>query len=379
MINAGIYIHFPFCNKKCNYCDYFSIEKSNYDLELFTKFLIKEINLSAPLCKNNWIFDTIYFGGGSPGLLNHKDFDLILNKLFNKFNFSTKVEITIEVNPGENSLNDFIEFKKIGVNRLSLGIQTLNPTSLQLLTRDHFTTNYFKTYFDAIDAGLTNINIDLLYNIPGQTIKSWIEDVKSIIQINPSHISIISLILEPEVRLNAKLKDQSIPFNSSETEEEMYREGVKELQKSNYLQYEVGHFAKDKMQSRHSLHYWNLDPYIGLGPSANSYNGLQRWCNVKSLDEYIHNLKNSKLPISNYEILSKIDKYNEKIINGLRTNRGVYTNEIKEIFITHTFQESLNKWRKYLYISSNTISLKKEYFYLTDEIITDFLIDNSIS
>jgi len=379
MINAGIYIHFPFCNKKCNYCDYFSIEKSNYNLELFTKFLIKEINLVAPLSKNNWIFDTIYFGGGSPGLISHKDLDLILNTLFDKFNFRTKIEITIEVNPGENSLNDFIKFKKIGVNRLSLGIQTLNTKSLQLLTRDHFTTNYFTTYFDAIDAGLTNINIDLLYNIPGQTIQSWIEDVKSIIKINPSHISIISLILEPEVRLHDILKDQSIPCNSSKIEEEMYRQGVNELQKSNYLQYEVGNFSKPKMQSQHSLHYWNLDPYIGLGPSANSYNGLTRWWNVKSLDEYCHNIKNRKLPTSSYEILSKIDKYNEKIINGLRTNRGVYTDEIKDVFMTYTFQQSLKKWQKYLYISSNTISLKKEYFYLTDEIVTDFLIDNSRS
>lgn len=376
MIKAGIYIHVPFCNHKCNYCDYYSVEKDNDDLHFFTLSLIKEIELVAKSHDKEWIFDTIYFGGGSPGLLENNDLDIILNKLYKNFKISNNPEITIEINPKENSYMDLKTYKKMGINRLSIGFQSLNSKLLLLLTRKHLKKDCFKTYENAINAGFKNISVDLLYNIPGQKYKEWMADLKSIIQLNPNHITIISLILESETILHSSLQKISELQPNNEFEETMFRKGSNELHNAGYFQYEIGHFSKPEMECKHNLHYWDLNPYLGFGPSAHSYNGIKRWWNTDSIKEYINYISNKESPISNSELLTKINRYNEVIINGFKTSKGISIKNIGDFYSKHSFQKALEKWEKYLNISNDQIIIKTENFYLTDLVTSDFIIEN---
>jgi len=372
---AGIYIHIPFCKYKCNYCDYFSITKMETEIPNFINLLLKEIKLFSEKNNLNFYINTIYFGGGSPSILNPDHINDILNTLYNCFRLSQNPEITIELNPDQTNTKNFIDYQNMGINRLSLGIQSFNDAILSFLDRGHTKNDSIKAYNKAREIGFNNINIDLLFNIPNQTLNQWMNDIKHAIKLDVEHMSIYSLILENNTPLKNIIKEQSIQFPKNDIYLKMFQDSREYLIKHSYLPYELTHFSKPNFECKHTLHYFDRNPYIGFGPSAHSYDGKKRWWNERSIEIYFKQLLNNKLPEKNFEILNDRDHYNEIIINGLRKTTGILKKDIvvKKIFCSDVFRNAVKKWNHCLDIDEKYIKINKKGLSLTDEITTDFM------
>tara|TARA_B100000029_G_scaffold268656_2_gene264106 strand:+ start:2114 stop:3244 length:1131 start_codon:yes stop_codon:yes gene_type:complete len=375
MKSAGIYIHIPFCKNKCNYCDYFSLTNMETEIPNFINLLLKEIKLVSEKNNLNFYINTIYFGGGSPSILNPLHISKILNKLYTCFRISQNPEITIELNPDQTNIKNFIDYQNMGINRLSLGIQSFDDAILNFLDREHTKNDSIKAYKQAREIGFKNINIDLLFNIPNQTLNHWMNDLKYAIKLNIEHISIYSLTLEHNTPLKNIIKEQSLQFPKNDIYLKMFENSREYLTKHSYLPYELTHFSKPNFECKHSLHYFDRKPYIGFGPSAHSFDGKKRWWNECSIEIYFKQLLSNKLPEKKFEILSDKDHYNEIIINGLRKTTGILKKDIviKKIFDSDAFRNTVKKWGHYLDIDEKYIKLNNKGLSLTDEITTDFM------
>ena len=369
MTTAGIYVHIPFCEHICNYCDYFTTEKREAEIPQFVEMLIREIELTAARFDHDWQFDSIYLGGGSPALLPPRELEIILNKLKESFFLSQIPEITLEINPGENSLEDLQSFRKIGINRLSIGFQSLNPEFLNLLTRTHNPDDCVTIYENARRVGFDNSSIDLLYNIPRQTVAQWLNDLKTVVEMQPEHIAIYSLTAEVDTPFYTDIQNGIFSMLDAAIEGEMFRQGSSYLKDCRFTQYEVSHFAKPGMESVHNLHNWKRDPNLAFGPSAHGFDGDQRWWNVSSLDKYIEQLSQHKRPIEGTENLSENQVHNEIVMNGLRTNLGIPSS-----CIDNSNGTPFHKWDAFLEKKNGAIFLKSDYFHLADEIAMDLMI-----
>ena len=369
MTTAGIYVHIPFCEHICNYCDYFTTEKREAEIPQFVEMLIREIELTATDFDRNWQFDSIYLGGGSPALLPPRELEIILNKLKEYFSLSQIPEITLEINPGENSIGDLQLFIEMGINRLSIGFQSLNPKFLNLLTRTHKQGDCVTIYEDARKAGFDNISIEMLYNIPGQSVTQWLNDLKTVVEMQPDHIAMYSLTAEAGTPFYADIQNGIFSMPDAAIEGEMFRQGAYYLRDCGFTHYEISHFAKPGMESVHNLHYWKRDPNLAFGPSAHGFDGDQRWWNVSSLDKYIEQLSQDKRPIEGTEYLSANQVHNEIVMNGLRTNLGIPLSCIDNCNDT-----PFHKWDAFLEKKNGVIFLKSDYFHLADEIAMDLMI-----
>ena len=375
MTKAGIYIHIPFCTHKCIYCDYYSMEKRENDIPRFVDMLIREIELYGKNFHGNWTFDTIFFGGGTPSLLEPRFLEQILNTLDRYFNISKAKEITLETNPGEAPMQRLAEYYKLGINRLSLGFQSLQPNLLAYLTRLHSPKDCFSTYQNARDAGFENINIDMIFNIPGQSLTVFQDDMKQVVQLEPEHISSYSLTVEKNTPLYTKVRDGKIIMPSEDIYLDMFEFCQKYLRSHSYSQYEISNYSKKGMECSHNLHYWNLEPCLAFGPSVHGYDGHIRWWNTSSLDAYIKMLEHNEKPVSGSETLSQIDHFNEAVFNGLRTRGGIQLHKI------HSWERdskkmnpAILKWKDRLNITKDTISLKSDSYKYADEIASDMMI-----
>ena len=373
---AGIYIHIPFCEYKCIYCDYYSIDKRGNNIGVFVEMLQREIELTAKDHKKDWIFNTIYLGGGSPALLSSKSIYDILHQLIYHFNTAENIEVTMEVNPNETTGDNLLSLKNSGVNRLSLGFQSLNEGLLHTLSRTHNPDECITIYNDARKAGFDNISIDMLYNIPGQSVESWLKDLTIVSNLRPDHIATYPLTLEEGTILFQKMNSGEISPVPEKTELQMFTQGSQFLTDSGFTQYEVSHFSKMGKECQHNKHYWNLEPYLAFGPSAHGYDGKKRWWNVSSLDEYLSALSKNKKPISDFETLSYADRFNEAVICGLRTNKGISTAVLQKHEHNRLIESSLKKWGNYLDISNDTIRMKPGHYHLADEIVSEMLISD---
>ena len=375
MTKAGIYIHIPFCTNKCIYCDYYSIEKREKDMPHFIDMLIREIELTSQDYHEDWTFDSIFFGGGTPSIMNIKWLRMILNTLKTSFDISKVKEITLESNPGETSKQQLSQLRKLGINRLSIGFQSLQPELLTILSRIHNPKDCLNTYKNARDAGFDNINVDMLFNIPGQDFKVWQKDLGKVLNLAPDHISAYSLIVEKNTPLHSLVKNGQIIMPSEKMNLTMFEFVRKYLSSHGYNQYEISNYTIDGMKCLHNLHYWNLDPYLAFGPSAHGYDGHNRWWNISSLDAYIRKLEQKKMPLSGSETLSQIDHFNEAVFNGLRTREGIQLRNI------HSWETDVNKmnltilkWKDRLDITKDTIFLKYDSYQYADEIASDMMI-----
>ncbi len=377
MMKAGIYIHIPFCKIKCMYCDFYSITKREKDIPEFIDMLIKEIYRTAQNYDERWNFDTIFFGGGTPTLLQPQQIEKILHALAVSFNISNVKEITIEANPGEAAKNKLADFHSLGINRLSIGFQSLEQDLLTFLSRIHTPKDCLNTYYNAQEVGFSNINIDMIFNIPNQSPKTWENNLKQVIALNPDHISCYSLTVEPNTLLHNKVLNGTITMPKENIDVTMFEFCQKYLTDKDYIQYEISNYAKKNKECQHNLHYWNLEPYLAFGPSAHGYNGHKRWWNTPSLKTYIQNIKNYKSPVIGSEILSQKDQYNEIIFNGLRTKSGIPLQKIKQKQI-HFFESNYiyKKWGKYLNITSDHIKLKFDQYKYADEIASDLMLSD---
>lgn len=370
--SSGIYIHIPFCHHKCNYCDFYSIT-SLEAVDSFLNALYKEIYLSSDAWKEK-SFDTIYFGGGTPSILPAEAIDHILSKLKNHFQFHPDTEITVEANPGTLDIDKATGYRETGVNRVSLGIQSFNERELKFLERIHNVEEIYRSFSDLRLAGFNNISIDLISAIPRQKKENLIFNLNKAIQLNPEHISIYTLIIEANTPLGALTKEGKItPFDEN-TEADYYLSTIEHLEKHGYQWYEISNFSKsDNLQSRHNNKYWNLNPYLGLGPSAHSFNITHRWSNPRSLKKYNQDLINDRIPAINLEKLDQETAMTEFAFLGLRQKKGIDKDRFQEMFsltFDEVFSEFVFRFKKtpWLENEKSHLFLTKKGLPLCDEI-----------
>ena len=377
MLTAGIYIHTPFCRVKCMYCDFYSVADKDFEMPSFFDALLKEIEL-CETDTNNWTIDTIFIGGGTPSLTDPRHIEKLIRTLESKFDLSNVTEFTMEANPGEAPAERLKAFYDLGVNRLSMGVQSLEPDLLQFLTRIHGPEAVFKTFDGARKAGFDNINCDLIFNIPGQTMDIWKRDLQTIIDLNPEHLSCYSLTVEEGTQLYQYVNRGKVTMPSDDQSADLYLWTQSIMAENGYEQYEISNWSKPENECRHNLHYWEIDPYLAFGPSAHGFDGKIRFSNIRNLDGYIKNLGDGKSPRQDHYELSDKDRTNEMIGFGLRINNGVNLNQIPESFreaVNQSIIDNHSKWGGYLVIEDDRIKLTSAGFAFADGIAVDLMIE----
>ncbi len=372
---AGIYIHIPFCMQKCGYCDFYSLVGLS-DKSEFVKALCAEIDLRKDELINQPV-NTVYFGGGTPSVLKIADFECIILALEEAYDLSSLQEFTIEVNPDDMNLEFLNELKHLGFNRLSMGIQSFNDRILTFMNRRHNAKEAVKAVKMAQIAGFDNISIDLIYGIPDMSLMEWKNSIDSAIALQVQHISAYHLTIEPGTVFYKKLKLNIIHEVEDKNSIAQYNILIDKFNQAGFDDYEISNFSLPGYQSKHNSSYWNSNSYVGLGPSAHSFNGYSRRWNIADLNKYMHLIKNKEV-FYEEEILCERDIYNETIMLGLRTKNGVGLIDIekmdKEIVRIFNQKMSNNLQLKNIYTQDGRIKVYKDKKILTDQIISDFFV-----
>jgi len=318
---AGIYIHIPYCRQKCHYCNFFSgvSLKSKGDV---LSSLHLEMELRKDYLEGEQI-RTIYFGGGTPSILEVSEIKAILDKIFSLFKVVENAEITLEANPDDLTEEKLNQLKsETVINRLSVGIQSFFGEDLRYLNRSHDGNQAIQAVKNAVKAGFLNLTLDFIFGMPTLSEKNYLENLKTAIELGATHLSCYQLTVEPKTALDAFIrKGKVIPPPENEGIKHFYA-GIKYLISKGFSHYEISNFAKSGFEAMHNTAYWKGEKYLGLGPSAHSYNGISRSWNIPSATEYIESLK-SGIVNSETEILSKQDHYNEYILTAIRTSKGI--------------------------------------------------------
>ena len=325
----GIYVHIPFCKKKCDYCDFISYCDKGMLISDYIESVIKEIESQNIQSK----ITTVYIGGGTPSYIDSKYIIKILEKIKEK-NISEDAEITIEVNPGtvtEEKLKDYIN---CGINRLSIGLQSTKDEILKEIGRIHEYADFLNTYNMAKKIGFNNMNVDLMIGLPNQKIIDIKESLEKILELNPNHISVYSLILEKGTSLFKKVEDGVLKIPDEELERNMYWYVKNTLELNGYKHYEISNFAKEGYESKHNLNCWNQKEYIGIGCAAHSYKNITRYSNTENIEEYINNIHKKCFEKNRiiHEVQTEEDARKEFMLLGLRKVDGVKINEFKNKF-----------------------------------------------
>lgn len=329
----GIYVHIPFCKKKCYYCDFSSYpDKINSQaryVECVEQEILQYATESKIMSKYNlepkYTIDTIYIGGGTPSIIDSNLIYQIVKCIKTNFNIKEQVEITIEVNPGTVTKEKLEKYREIGINRLSIGLQATQDDILKRIGRIHTYSQFLETYNMATEVGFDNINVDLMIALPGQTLEDVKESVKEIIELKPEHISVYSLILEEGTVLYKMVENKKMELPPDEEEREMYWYVKKKLEKHKYYQYEISNFAKYGFESKHNMNCWNQKEYIGIGAAASSFLNDARYSNTNNIEQYMKNIEdgtqNKNLILE--EKLTLESKMKEYMMLGLRKIQGV--------------------------------------------------------
>jgi oxygen-independent coproporphyrinogen III oxidase len=319
-MKAGLYIHIPFCLSKCGYCSFYSISS----VHLIPEF-IKAIISEMAFYKNTFpSFDTIYIGGGTPSLLSVQQINDILNAANNNFDIDRQAEITIEVNPGDVSLEYFQSLRKLGINRLNIGIQSFDNQLLNFLGRRHNAWDATSAMDAARRVGFDNIGIDLIYGVYGQDIFSWKQTLQKALTFSPEHLSCYQLSLDNKTSLYQCYQHEHFQLPTEDQALEFFLITSETLTNAGYIHYEVSNFARaDSLQSRHNMKYWQHTPYLGLGPAAHSFLDNQRWWNKSAVNTYLKNIAGGSTPVEKSEILSAEQMQLETLFLGMRTKDGI--------------------------------------------------------
>lgn len=366
---SAIYIHIPFCKSKCAYCDFYSIA-NNTLLPDYVNSLLKEVNFQK---KNfNHEIKTIYFGGGTPSLLSIKQIEKILTEIFNVFIVEKNPEISFEANPDDLSQEYLVALKAIGINRLSIGIQSFSDEILKFLKRQHNSATAINSILTAHKVGFNNISTDLIYGIDGQTNKQWQNDLKKILKFPITHLSAYHLGIEEKTLLQKYLLNGKINKMNEIQSFEQYKILLEECKNNDFEQYEISNFAKYGFFSKHNYSYWNGTEYLGLGASAHSFFENKRFWNIANVKTYMDNIfKNDCFYES--ENLSEKDRYNEFIMLGLRTTKGLFLKKLQENFNENfytNFIQSLKQINSKFYtIENGFLKLNLDGMFVSDYII----------
>lgn len=317
---AGLYIHIPFCASKCGYCSFYSIKSINL-LPQFLAALKKEIEFYR---HDFTSFDTIYIGGGTPSLLSMQQLESIFTAINKYYKIDPHCEITIEVNPGDVSLEYFQSLRTLGINRLNTGIQSFDDNILKFLGRRHNSQKTITAINDARAAGFTNLGIDLIYGVHYQNIKLWKLTLQKTLSFTPEHISCYQLSLAPKTPLYQTYQEQGMKLPSNEQQAEYFFTTSEILENAGYFHYEVSNFARrENLKSKHNMKYWQHAPYLGLGSAAHSFLDNRRWWNKASVKNYLKEISSGKMPVENTEMLSAEQLKLEALFLGLRTKAGI--------------------------------------------------------
>ena len=328
---AGIYIHIPFCIQRCFYCDFYrEIGSDSKKIDAFIQALIHEIELRKDDLDGESI-QTVYFGGGTPSVLNYDQFRLIFDVLHQYFTICSNAEITLEANPDDLTEAYLDSLSPLPINRLSIGIQTFNDKHLRELNRRHNATQAYAAIANARKYGFKNISIDLIYALPGQDMIDWEEQLDAALHLGVEHISAYGLTYEEGTPLWQHRKEGRIRETDDETAIAMFNLLRKKMKENGYETYEISNYAKPGFRSRHNSAYWKFIPYLGFGPSAHSFDGKTRQWNVSSVQQYMERIRNHQ-SFFGKEILSKQDFYNDYIMIALRTSEGIDINYLHERF-----------------------------------------------
>lgn len=327
--DVGLYIHIPFCKAKCYYCDFVSFANKEDLKKEYVEAVIKEIKYRK-LDKYN--IKTMYIGGGTPSTLDSTDISKIIDEI--KENLDKNAEITIEVNPGTVNKEKLEAYKNIGINRLSIGLQSTDDKLLKGIGRIHTYNEFLETYKSAREVGFNNINVDLMLGLPMQKLGTLKKSLREVIKLNPEHISVYSLILEENTKLYDKVDIGELVLPNEKLEREMYWQVKKTLESKGYIHYEISNFAKKGYESKHNSDCWKQKEYIGIGVAAHSYMESKRFSNQSNLEEYINNIKSEEYEknIIIQEEQTKEDKQKEYMLLGLRTIDGINIGEYKNKF-----------------------------------------------
>lgn len=372
---AGIYIHVPFCKTRCAYCDFFST--TLHDLKSrYVDALCQELAM-----RQNYLHDatigTLYFGGGTPSQLSEDDFRRIFNKIEEVYDLDTCEEITLEANPDDLTDDYVMMLTTLPFNRISMGIQTFHEPTLQLIGRRHTAQEAIEAVRRCQQHGFSNISIDLIYGLPGETPEQWKEDLQKAFSLEVQHISAYHLTYEQGTRLWQMLQKHEIAEVDEDTSVELFRILCQEMHKAGYEHYEISNFALPGFRSRHNSAYWHEVPYLGCGPGAHSFDGDSREWNVSSLQKYIDALEKGQ---RNYEqeTLDKDTRYNEFIMTRLRTCEGFSLDDLQQRFglAYHNYCQHLAApflKQGLLLQDEDTLRLSREGIFVSDDIISDLM------
>ena len=384
----GLYIHIPFCKKKCEYCDFISYEGKENLVEKYiecVKHELTEIGEQNRIDYENNLDDlvlvkTVYIGGGTPSFINSKYISELLNVIKNSFTLDSDVEITLEVNPGTADEYKLKEYKDSGINRLSIGLQETHDRILKNIGRIHTYENFLNTYNLARKIGFNNINVDLMLGLPGQTLLDLNESLDNVIKLNPEHISVYSLILEEGTPLYFKVSNHQVQLPDDELERKMYWKVKEKLQEAGYIHYEISNFAKLGYESKHNLSCWNQEEYIGVGVASHSYTNNVRYSVIENIEEYIKNIDtdNEADNIIFHEKQNKDSKMQEYMLLGLRKIEGIKIQEFKNKFETEPIVLYKNELKKLkdeglIKIDSNSIKLTNKGLDLANIVWEEFV------
>ena len=379
IILAGIYIHIPFCKQKCAYCDFYSIANKLL-LNDYIESLINEIELGKENFNNNQHIETIYFGGGTPSILRIEDIEDILNKILNNFKISANPEITFEANP-ENLREDYMmALLKLGINRLSIGIQSFNDEILKFMKRRHTADDAIISVILANKIGFKNISTDLIYGFEGLSNQYWKYELETMLNLPITHLSAYHLGIEENTLFYKYLKEGKMSNIDEEISFQQYEILSETTNKFGFYQYEISNFAKNTFVSKHNSNYWNMNEYLGFGASAHSFFDNTRQWNISSVKKYIEKIKTGQ-SFYEFENLSKQDKINESIMLQLRTIKGLDIVQFRKDFgeeVYNVVQKKITKINsKYYSICNNHLKLTNQGMFVSNKIIEDLFVANA--
>ena len=376
MKESALYIHIPFCDHKCIYCDFYSIITSD-NIQSFLSALKNEISYYSKLYRSNRKFSSIFFGGGTPSLMEPEYLEQIILHLKNNFDVDENVEVTMETNPGTVEKEKLRSFKQIGINRISIGIQSFDDDDLKFLTRIHNKQTATQTVYCAAEVGFENLSVDLIFNLPNQTKDKWLTNLKEAVKLPIKHLSAYSLILEPGTILNKMVLDGKVNIQDEDYDADLYETTIDFLTRNGFEQYEVSNFTKPGYECIHNNAYWKYRDYLGFGPSAHSFADGKRWWNYTSLKKYISEVELNQNALMNFETLNKTQIHDEYLMLALRSS-GIDVNEYKKMFgeswikKNYTYLKELSITGNIL-IDDKNIKLTPKGYAVCDEILKNIL------
>lgn len=374
---SGIYIHIPFCKQACHYCD-FHFSTSLKKKEEMVMALVKEIQMRKMELEKEQI-ETIYFGGGTPSILSLKEIQVLIDAVYENFNVTESPEITLEANPDDLDDDTIIQLANSPVNRLSIGIQSFFEEDLKLMNRAHNAMEA-KRCLQTATQYFDNISLDLIYGMPNMSNEKWLQNVQTALSFGVSHISSYALTVEPKTALKKLIEKKVVEAPKDEVAQEHFLVLIEELEKNGFIHYELSNFGKPDYFSKNNTAYWLGKKYIGIGPSAHSYNGKERSWNIANNTLYLKAIQENNLP-NEVEELTKTDRYNEYIMTGLRTIWGVSLKRVELEFGERYLLYLLEQSKKYIHsehlqIEADVLTTTKKGKFLSDGIASDLFLLN---